>query len=106
MDHVEHAFRQVQLLINDLEDTGLGHGHLLRGLNNICIPCNNSVGKEPIGDHGRKVKRCDAPEDTHRHSFRVAINVVRDVFHGVAGHDGGHARGMLQILDHPPHLTP
>jgi hypothetical protein len=44
MDHVEDAFRQAQLLINDLKDAGLGHGHLLRRLHDIRITRYDGIG--------------------------------------------------------------
>ena len=103
--HVDDTLREAHR-VQDLEDLGLGHRHLLRRLQDVSVAAHECVRQEPPRHHRREIVGRDRREHPQRLPVPHAVDVLGDVLERVAAHQGRHAGGVLDVLDHPPHLAP
>src|SRR6266478_4124631 len=105
MDEVQDAGRNAGL-VRQFDKARRRKRDLLAWLENERIAGRDRVGPEPARYHRWKIERRDRGEDAEWLADVLAVDPRRDVFQGLAHHQGGNAAGVLDVFDAAAHRPP
>jgi hypothetical protein len=99
------APRELELLVDQLEEALLRERHLLARLHDDRVARRDGVREEPERHHRREVVRRDDREHAHRLADAHAVDARGELLEGLAHHQGRHARRRLDVLEAPPDVA-